>query len=144
MAWMGLAWHMVWPGGYHMVYIMAWWASHGIWLWPARQGMGLGIVCGMDWRAWHGVWYGLAGKERYMVWPGGHGYIYGMAWRPWHGICYGLAGITWHMVLSGGHRMVYGMAWRGMPWYVQRYLWIYSIKACQLEVLFTCTRPVHK
>ena len=79
-----------------------------------------------------------------MVWPGGYGLIYGMAWRPWHGICYGLAGITWHMVWPGGHRMVYGMAWRGMPWYVERHLWISSIKACRLEVLFTCTRPVHK
>ena len=34
----------VWPGGHRMVYGMAWRVPRGIWLWPDRQGMGLGIV----------------------------------------------------------------------------------------------------
>ena len=122
---------IVWPGGHHIVYGMAWWVSHGIWLygiwlWPGRQGMGLGIVCSIAWRAWHGIWYGLAGKEWFMVWPGAHGMIYGMARRSWLDICYGLAGI-----------MEYGMAWRtshgiwyGLFW--DRYLDIYSY--CVLSV----------
>ena len=112
---------VVWPRRHRIVYGMAWWASHGIWLWPGRQDMGLGIVYGMAWWAWHGIWYGLAGKEWCMVWPGGHSWIYGMAWRPWNGICYGLGGITWYMVWPGGHRMVHGMAWRGISWYVEKH-----------------------
>ena len=56
-----------WTGGHRMVYGMAWRASHGIWLWSGRQGMGLGIVYGMAWRAYHGIWYGLAGKEWFML-----------------------------------------------------------------------------
>ena len=72
----GIAWCIVWPSGPHMLYSMAWWASHGImvwpggpglgygmalqtshgiWLWPGREDMGLGIVCSMTWRAWHGI-----------------------------------------------------------------------------------------
>ena len=108
------------PGGHCMVYGIAWRASHGIWLWPGRQGMGLGIVYGMAWSARHGIWYEVAGKRWCMVWPCGYGMVYGMAWWPWHGICYGLAYITWYMVWPGGHRMVYGMVWRGMPWYVEQ------------------------
>ena len=69
----GIAWCVVWTGGHRMVYGMAWRASHSIWLWPGRQGTGLGIVYGMAWRAWHCIWYGLADKQWYMVWPGGHG-----------------------------------------------------------------------
>ena len=57
--WYVLAWDMVWPcghrmvqyGGHRMVYGIAWRASHGMLLWPGRQGMGLGIACGMAWRA---------------------------------------------------------------------------------------------
>ena len=52
--WYGLAgieWSMVWLGRHDMMhsmeYGMAWWASHGIWLLPGRQGTGLGIVYGM-------------------------------------------------------------------------------------------------
>ena len=58
----GMAW------GHRTVYGMAWRASHGIWLWSGRQGMGLGTYC-MPWWALHGVWYGLADKEWCMVWP---------------------------------------------------------------------------
>ena len=53
---------IVWPGGHHMVYGMAWRASHGIWLKPGRRGMGLYIVCSMSWRTWNGICYGRAGK----------------------------------------------------------------------------------
>ena len=42
---------IVWPGRHRMVYGTAWRASHGIWLWPGRQGMGPYIVYGMAWRA---------------------------------------------------------------------------------------------
>ena len=31
---------IVWPGKHCMVYGIGWRASHGIWLWPGRQGMG--------------------------------------------------------------------------------------------------------
>ena len=94
-----------------MVYGMAWRASHDIWLWPGRQGMGLGIVYGMAWRARNGVWYGLVGTARYMVWPGGHGMVYTMAWRASHGIWYGLADIAWYMVWPG--EICHGM-WKGI------------------------------
>ena len=81
-------------------------------------------VCRARNGVWYGLvstgWYGLAGKERCMVWPDGHGIVYSMAWRPWHDICYGLAGSTWYMVWHSRHRMTYGMAWRGMLWYVER------------------------
>ena len=40
---MGMAWYMVWPIGYGMVYGMAWWA-------------------------WHGMWYSLAGITGYILW----------------------------------------------------------------------------
>ena len=133
-----LAWDIVWSGGHRMVYGMAWRASHGIWLCPGRQGMGLGIVYGMDLRAWHGIWFGLAGKEWCMVLTGGHGMIYVVAWRPWRCICDGLDGITWYMVWPGGHRTVYGMAWRGMAWYVIRHS-ITCLKAWPWDIVpFTC------
>ena len=48
--WFGLAsmlWYMVWSGGHRIVYGMAWRASHDTWLWPGRQGIGLGIVYDM-------------------------------------------------------------------------------------------------
>ena len=77
-----------------MVCVMAWLASHDICIWPGRQGMWLGIVCGMALRAWYGICYGLSGKEWCMISPDTHDIIYGMAWRSWHGIFYGLAGIA--------------------------------------------------
>ena len=44
---------IVWSGGHRMVYSMAWRTLHCICLclWPARQGMGLGVVYGMVWLA---------------------------------------------------------------------------------------------
>ena len=54
-----------------MVYNMAWWASHGIMIWPVGPGMGYG----MDLWASHGI-----------VWHGGQRIVYGMAWRASHGI----------------------------------------------------------
>ena len=54
-----------------MVYSMAWWATHGIMVWPGEPGMGYGMAL----RASHGI-----------VWPGVHRMIYGIAWRASYGI----------------------------------------------------------
>ena len=73
---------MVWPGGHGMVYGMAWracmiydmavWAWHGIWL--SLAGIAFGI------RYWLEDME-LAGMAWYMTWSGGHNMVYGMAWR---------------------------------------------------------------
>ena len=65
----------IWPCGHRLAYDIAWRASHGIWLWPGRQGMELGIV--MVWPDGHGMIY---------AWPGGHRMVYAMAWRASHAI----------------------------------------------------------
>ena len=81
-----------------MEYNMAWWASHGIMVWPDGPGMGYGMAL----RASHGI-----------VWPDGHRMVYGMAWQArqwaWHSIWYGLVGMELCMVWPGGHGIIYGM-----------------------------------
>ena len=60
-----------------MVYGMAMWAWHGIWLSLAEIAYGvLYGLYGMAWWAWNAIWYGLVGIPWYMVWPGGHGGVY--------------------------------------------------------------------
>ena len=60
----GLAWCIEWPGRPHMLYSMAWRASHGIMEWSGGPCMGYGMAL----RASHDI-----------VWPGGHHMVYGRA-----------------------------------------------------------------
>ena len=52
-----------------MAYSMAWWASHGIMVWPGMHG-------GHHMVLWYGMIWG-------MVWPGGHRIVYGLAGNAW-------------------------------------------------------------
>ena len=55
-AWRGMGWCMVWPGGMTCI----WYGLVGM-AWYMAWFRGMAMVYGVVWRAWHGIWYGLSG-----------------------------------------------------------------------------------